>query len=138
MFLIFVKSQNWNIRAIILCTAALILSIICIKCTEGSKFNKYFRMINHKSTHEDIFSDVIDYKNGTTLRIVCNDWVYTGKLLFHQEKGKNSWIILADYIIESGEDIRNSADISYPTTIMLRLSDVMHIELYYNEENTVL
>ena len=51
---------------------------------------------------------------------------------------KKVWIILADYIIESGEDIRNSADISYPTTIMLRLSDVMHIELYYNEENTVL
>lgn len=86
MFLIFVKSQNWNIRAIILCTAALILSIICIKCTEGSKFNKYFRMINHKSTHEDIFSDVIDYKNGTTLRIVCNDWVILVNCFFTKKK----------------------------------------------------
>lgn len=138
MFLIFVKSQNWNIRAIILCTAALILSIICIKCTEGSKFNKYFRMINNKSTHEDIFSDVMDYKNGTTLRIVCNDCVYTGKLLFHEEKGKDSWIILADYIIESGEDITSSTDTQFPSAIMLKVSDIKHIELYYNENNSVL
>ena len=139
-FSVVFKSHTWNVRAVILCTTALILSIICIKFTENSKFNKYFRMINNKSTHDDIFSDVIDYKNGTTLRIICNDYVYTGKLLFHEEIGKDSWIALADYIIESKADKNDitSTDVSYPSVIMLKVSDIKYIQLYYNENNTVL
>lgn len=140
VFSIFIKLQNWNTRAIILCTTALILSIICVKFTEGSKFNKYFRMINNKSTHDNMFSDVIDYKNGTTLRIMCNDYICTGKLLFHEEKGKDSWIVLTDYIIEteSDESDINSTDVSYPSIVMLRISDIKYIQLYYNENNTIL
>ena len=49
-------------------------------------------------------------------------------------------IALADYIIESKADKNDitSTDVSYPSVIMLKVSDIKYIQLYYNENNTVL
>lgn len=123
-------SFPWSRRVIILTGLALLLSIIFVILSEVKYINKMFMRINFKSMHDDIWQDVIDYKNGTTLRFICEDVVYIGRLVEHEEKGNDSWFILKDYIIEGDTDY-SAKDIPYPTKIAVSLKDVKRVELYY-------
>ena len=54
--------------------------------------------INNKSLHDDILTDVINYRDGTTMRIVCDDAKYIGRLIGHEEKGKDSLYLLKGHL----------------------------------------
>lgn len=118
-------------RAIILSTIALILSLITVWFSEQKSINDMITKINHKSIHDDIWQDIIDYKNGTTLRMVCDDATYTGILLFHEEKGLDSWFVLDNYVIEENDKTFISDRITLPSKIAINLKTVKRIELYY-------
>lgn len=127
-------SFEWNLRVIILSAIALILSILCVIMSELKIMNKIPLKINHKSLHDDIWQDVIDYRNGTTLRFTCNNVVYTGKLLWHEEKGKDSWFAIAEYIIEENNIKRKAKDMSYPTVLVINMKDVNRVEVFYGKQ----
>lgn len=90
-------------------------------------------MLNNKSLHDNIWDDVIDYKNGTTVRAICNDVEYVGYLEYHEEKGNDSWMVLRDYIIYEDEEYRDAADFEYPSRIAIKMGDIKRLELYYAE-----
>lgn len=145
VYLIFINNRigveflsYWSFRALILCLVSLSFSIICVLITENRKFNKFFMNINHKSLHNDVFSDIVDYKNGTTLRVRCEDCDYIGKLLCYEEKDKNSWIVLTNYIIQNDDDEFDSSNMLFPSAMMIKLSDIKRIELYYSKDNDIL
>lgn len=121
-------------RVIILAVIAIVFSIILVVVTEWKIINNILLRINYKSIHNDIWQDVIDYKKGTTLRITCNDAIYTGVLFMHEEKGNDSWFVFDNYIIEKGETIRHSADSEYPARLAISIKDVKLIEIYYAKE----
>lgn len=89
--------------------------------------------INNKSIHDDIWQDVIDYRNGTTLRFICNNIIYTGVLVGHEEKGNDSWFILENFIVEGKEENYNSEDMSCNARIAINLKNVDRVELYYGD-----
>lgn len=91
-------------------------------------------MINHKSLHDDIWQDVIDYKNGTTLRMFIGDNIYTGILVGHEEKGSESWFVLEDYIVESSDGTYNSENIKIPHRIAINMKNIDRIELFYGNK----
>lgn len=78
-------------------------------------------------------TDVINYKDGTTIRIVCDDTKYIGKLIGHEEKGKDSLYLLKDYIIEENDCIYDSKNVKQENIIAVSLEKANRIELYYNE-----
>ncbi|MDO4304786.1 MAG: hypothetical protein Q4D94_12820 [Bacillota bacterium] len=123
----------WNVRVIILSAAAGILSIILVFITERKFVNKIFFNLNYKSIHDDIWQDIIDYENGTTLRIICDNAEYTGILAAHEEKGNDSWFVLEDYIIKENGKSYRAKDISYPSRIAVNLKDVKRVELFYSQ-----
>jgi len=133
---IFAKIEfGWSKRAIVLCVVSCVLSIIFIKISECRLIKKVFLKVNNKSIHNDIWSDIIEYKDGTTLRIVCDDYTYTGKLFMYEEKGEDSWFSLEDYVIEENNTNvdYNSQKMGIPCRIAIRLADANRIELYYGE-----
>ena len=129
-------------KIIIECVFAFLLSSLCVAITESKPFNKVYSWLNHKSIHEDIWRDVIDYKLGTTLIIYCNNETvsYTGKLWTHEEKGLESWFVLKDYIINyiNKDEKINSRDIPLKTTIAINLKNIDRIELYYNNNSKII
>lgn len=101
-----------------------------------SKFiKKIFVFLNNKSLSDNILNDVIDYKNGTTLRIVCDDAIYTGRLVGHEENEKDSLYLLKDYIVEENDGSYCSKDMTYKSTVAINISKAKRIELYYNEHD---
>nr|WP_270248898.1 hypothetical protein [Coprococcus catus] len=122
---------SWNLRAIILCIIAVILAILFTKLSETNVFNKLFLKVNNKSIHSDIWDDIVDHKNGTTMQITCENVVYTGRLHFYEQKGEDSWFSLTDYTIEENGKTFESDSMGVPAVIVVRLSDAKRIELFY-------
>jgi hypothetical protein len=137
------RSFSLGERVLICSFGALLLSIACVYISERKWFNRFMIFINNKSVHSDIWHDIIDYDNGTALRIVCDkeNIIYSGTLDCHEEKGNDSWFVLKDYVIEyiDGKSV-DSRKISSNTKIAVNLKSVDRIELYYtnNEKKSLL
>lgn len=126
------KSFLWSERAIILCITAFLLSVVFIVISETKVVKKIFNKINHKAIHDDIWLDVIDYKNGTTLKIDTTFGTYLGVLSAHEEKGLESWFVLENYHLEEDGNEYKASDLGYNAKIAINLKDVKHIEIFTN------
>lgn len=121
---------GWYRRALILCVTAFLLSILATVLSELKITNKLFQSINHKSIHNDVWLDLIDYKNGTTVKIDTQNGTYTGILCAHEEKGLDSWFVISNYIyMENGEEHDCSNNV-YNPKLAINLKDVKHIEIF--------
>lgn len=125
---------SWSERVIILSILALILSLISVIFSEWKHINNLILKINHKSIHDDIWHDVIDYKNGTTLRCICNNVIYTGVLVGHEEKGNDSWFVFEDYIVKTDDITYKSEDMPYSTRLAIKIGDINRVEIYYGQK----
>lgn len=65
--------------------------------------NKYFKIITvtlfHKTPHNDIWRDVLDFEKGSNLKIYLKDKDYyiIGKHFNHEENGNDSWLALKSF-----------------------------------------
>lgn len=125
---------SWSWRVVILSVLAVVSSVVLVVITEWKRVNDLILKVNHKSIHDDIWHDVVDYKNGTTLRVVCNDATYTGVLVGHEEKGNESWFVLEDYIVKEGDITYKSSDMQCSSRLALNLNDVKRVELFYGNK----
>lgn len=124
---------SWSGRVLIITAIAIALSVTAVFLSESQKVKNLLCRINHKTTHDDIWLDVIDY-TGTTVRCVCNDGsIYSGTLTFHEEKGIDSWFILESYIVEESDGSYESEGIDYPSKLAVNLKNVKRVELYYSK-----
>lgn len=125
---------SWSGRVLVITVIAIALSVAAILLSESTKVKYLLSRINHKTTHDDIWLDVIDY-TGTTIRCICNDGsVYSGTLTLHEEKGIDSWFILENYIVEEIDGSYESERIDYPSRLAVNLRNVKRIELYYSKD----
>lgn len=120
-------------RVLVLTLISVLIVIFFVFMYESTFIKKIFVLLNNKSLSENILSDVIDYKNGTTLRIVCDDAIYTGRLVGHEEKENDSLYLLNDYIIEENGKTYCSNKVKQRSIIAINISRAKRIELYYNE-----
>lgn len=133
MYIMINRNFTWSERVVILVGFAVVLSIILALISECKFVNILVMKINYKSIHNDIWQDTIDYKNGTTLKMTCNNGVYTGVLVAHEENGNNSWFILEDYTVTENNEEYESKNIPYKCSLAINLKDVKRIELFYGE-----
>lgn len=95
-----------------------------------------------KTPHNDIFWDVIDYSNGTLMRVYLKNesFYYVGQFSMREEKGDESWISLFNYgtvDYATGQMIYDAKANKDPTIAMVRLKDVSRIELVYDDNSDV-
>lgn len=122
---------SWAVRVLLLVSVSVLLSIITIVIFETKFVKKWFKKINHKTTHDNIWLDIVDY-TGTSVHCVCNDNTsYYGVLTMHEENGTDSWFVLEDYIVEEEGEKYYSEEMSFPSKLALNLKNVKRIELYY-------
>jgi len=98
-------------------------------------------MTSNKTIHEDIWRNIIDYKNGTILKIYLKSQsaIYIGKLAIHEERSLDSWFVLKDYIcmyLEKNEEFDSSL-CPQPTAVAINLNEVERVELLYCTDTKV-
>lgn len=129
----------WSEKVIILTLAAFLLSLFIAWIFEKKFFNRFPINLLHKSVHDDIWRDAIDYENGTTLRFVSGENVYTGILDRHEEKGNDSWFLLSNYIIEEDGKIYDSEqalkETDMESKMAINLKNVDYVQLYYSKKD---
>lgn len=121
-------------RAIILSLSAFLIAVLFTFVYESKPFNKFLKIINHKTIHNDIWKDIINYDKGVTLRIKCDNFTCIGVLDCHEENGLESWFILEDYILEDNDKILQSSELeNIHAKIAINLRDAKCIELFTHE-----
>lgn len=120
--------------AIILST---ITSITWAKLYSSRFFHDF--MIRHfnKSQNEDIWRDIIDFDNGSLLKVYVKGYPYyiVGKYKSHEEKGDKSWFVLSGFSKldrETNLNYKNEPDFSLRVDVLItiRLCEVEHIEIF--------
>ena len=103
---------------------------------------KILPFFNHKSINDDIFDDVIDYDQSTMMSIFLknSDIYYIGRFAYREEKGNDSWICLADYVVinkQTNETTYDPAKDNLKSSIVIPLSNIERIELVYENDSKV-
>lgn len=123
-----------SILAIIMGTILSLLLSFIIYSKWFSKLTVYFF---HKTPNENIWEDVIDWENGSNLKIYLKNKKYylLGHLENIEEKGNDSLIAIsafAKFDVKTNENYKNES--SYlndnDAICVIRFSDVEHIEIF--------
>ena len=107
---------------------------ICIALIVSRKwFSNVMVYWFHKTTNDDIWREVINWKDGSNLKIYLKDQEYY--LIGHQknmeEKGEESWIAISafgKFDKKTNENYREEP--SYLDDENVRLSDIEHMEIF--------
>lgn len=98
--------------------------------SENKLIDILFQKINHKSIHNDVWNDIVDYKNGTRVKINTESGIYMGILCAHEEKGNDSWFVIKDYYVEEADFKYLSTDFEENAKLAINLKDVKYIEIF--------
>ena len=127
-------SQYWK-QAILIVTA-IIFGILTAKITTARWFSRLCAWISHKSIHDSLFREIINY-DGCSLILKCHDGrTITGKLNSHEEKGTESLFALTDYVIEYPRNDQgviekyDSAEYGTETALIIKFSDIETFQVF--------
>lgn len=120
---------------------AIILGICFSVLTALIFSNKHFSRLTvylfQKTPNDSIWSDVLDLKNGSNLKIYLKnkDYYVIGHHKNHEENGNDSWIAISafgKFDIRTNQLLRHEPSyLNNPKVIFaVRLSDVEHIEIF--------
>lgn len=135
---LFIRSNIVN-NPLIMSGLSIILSTMfaCIlaKCFNSTKFKNWMVAHFHHTPNEDIWLDVLDFENGSNLKVYVKDKDYyvIGNYRCYEEKGQDSWLALSGYgkfSIENNEEIKPSYLNDKNVIITFRFSDIEHIEIF--------
>lgn len=111
---------------------------ICIALIVSRKwFSNVMVYWFHKTTNDDIWSDVINWRDGSNLKIYLKDQEYY--LIGHQknmeEKGEESWIAISafgKFDKKTNENYREEPSYLDDENVIytVRLSDIEHMEIF--------
>lgn len=101
----------------------------------SNKFKKLMVKYFHRTPNDDIWLDVLDFKNGSNLKIYLKnkDYYIIGNYKCYEEKGNDSWIALTGYIKFTCKDdtvINPSHKGDKSVIITVRFSDIDHMEIF--------
>lgn len=145
----FIREVEWfkelfdvipNTAIINSCFAVLLGTVLAlvIACIFSAKwFSKISIKIFHKTLNDDIWMDVLDFKEGSNLKVYLKDKDYyvIGHHKNHEEKGNDSWLALSAFGKYSKEtnkacDGENLYHDKENVIYTVRFSDIEHIEIF--------
>ena len=114
-----------------------VLSICIVLIISRKWFSNVMVYWFHKTTNDDIWRDVINWKDGSNLKIYLKDQEYY--LIGHQknmeEKGEESWIAISafgKFDKKTNENYREEPSYLDDENVIytVRLSDIEHMEIF--------
>lgn len=117
------------------CGGLIILSIILAKIYSSKMFINNMVRLFHRTQHTDIWHDVLDLNDGSSLKIYLKDKKYyvIGSFHCYEENGKESWFSISKYgkyDIESNNPIETTFHDKKDIFMVFNLMDVDHIEVF--------
>lgn len=118
--------------------AAIILgsisAIICACVFRAKCFSNFLVLFFNKTPNDDIWMDIIEFKQGSNLKIYERGKKYyiTGHHYVNEEKGNDSWFAVSAYSKKSldNDDVIEDHSSDEKAILVVRLSDVDHIEIF--------
>ena len=114
-------------------TVALILGVVVCLVFKSKFFRRILNKGFHKNPYEDIWKNVISYKDGCILNIYFDHErknSVIGQLSNHEENGSDSWFALTNYSVITGDEVIYSSETSeYKPYVIVRPSDAAYIEI---------
>lgn len=112
-----------------------ILTIAVSTLYSTKLFKKILVNLFHKTPHADIWRDVLDFENGSNLKVYFknSDVGFIGHHLVHEERGDDSWFAISAPIkfdVKTNETIDASNKDNENNILTFRLNDVEHIEVF--------
>lgn len=111
--------------------------IIIIILSQRKWFKKILVTLFHKTLNNDIWRDVLDFENGSNLKVYIKDKDYyiIGHYKNHEEKGDDSWLALNAFAKFEKETNKNyKKEPSYldneAIIVTIRFRDIEHIEIF--------
>lgn len=117
-----------------------VISLCVSKIYISRLFKKFMVKFFNKTPNNDIWRDVLDFKNGSTLIVYIKNspYYYLGDFKIRDEHGENSIIGITHYTIydkSSNEVVRNGDDFENGSLIVFHLKDIESIEFVYSENS---
>jgi len=133
---------------IMLCAflVSIVGALLIAKFLNGNGVKRLMRFWGNKSINNSIWRDVVDFEQGTRIlaSMAGSNYGYLGFLLEIEENGLDSWLALTDWIkVELDKNDKMIASSSYTsdpeikTSLVLRLSDVRSVTLFYDKSTKV-
>lgn len=141
-FLLVDQEFSEPLKTIIYLLFSIFLAIISTKILQSSHIDVSLRKLNHKVIHDDIFNEIIDYDKGTMMKIYLknSDLYYIGAFAYREEKGLNSWLVLAKYICLYKADHKQYFDPEeqgLDSSVAINMQNIDRIELIYEKDSLV-
>lgn len=112
-----------------------LLSLVFCKFYCSTIFKKLLVKHYYRTPNDDIWSDILDFKNGSNLKVFLRskDYYIIGHYKFHEENGKDSWMALSAF----GKVDKETNNLLSPNyldrkdiMITFPLADVEHVEVF--------
>ena len=109
-------------------------SIICALVVRAGWFSKLLVALFHKTPNDNIWMDIIDFKEGSNLKIYekGKDYYIIGHHYANEEKGNDSWFAVTAFSKAKREDdtIFENHSGNEKAVLAIRLSDIEHMEIF--------
>jgi hypothetical protein len=97
--------------------------------------------INNKSINDEIWNDVINYKESTMLKVYLkeSDILYIGRFATREEKGLDSWIAITEYArFNKNNDLQYySTEQNEKSMVVVNMRDIERVEFVYQDDSVV-
>lgn len=121
----------------IITLAGAVISLCFSKIYISRLFKKFMVKFFNKTPNNDIWRDVLDFKNGSNLKVYLKEQNYyvIGHYKAHEEKGNDSWIALSGFCkIDKYTNQNYGNEPSFidddSCIITLNFSNIEHIEIF--------
>lgn len=131
----FLSSNDASLAAT--CVICILGSIIICLCYRCNKINSIISRVFIKSMHNNMWEDLIDFKNGTALALKLNDGCeLIGGYELVEENGEKSWLVLDAYEMcdEDGNVLFDYMSYGKESRMAIRVSDIKTIQTIVNME----
>lgn len=112
---------------------AVAIAFVLINKRASKILTKFF----YKSIHDDIWRDIIDFENGSNLKIYIKDKEYyvIGRCDTYEEKGDSSWLAVSgfakyDKVTNEKYNDENGFINDNSVFYVIRFSDIEHMEIF--------
>lgn len=124
-------------KTILYIIAGIIMPCVITILSRNRMIETFLLKINHQTIHEDIFDDLIDYKETTGMAVYLKDSniYYLG--VFSLKSEESSYISLINYAIMDKETDAVIHEPTNPTTVLISLDNVERIEFKYSHTSNV-
>lgn len=129
---------NESLKIIIYVVVAVILSFFTVRIQNSKYVEQFLDKTTNKTVNIDILDDVVDVHKRNMMIVYLKDseYYFIGALRLHEEKGKDSYIVLIEYALYDKNNDELICDYSETnSTVVINLQDIEYFQILYEDDS---